>query len=375
MAAWAGSDCGTAAVKADQQSAVVLRLLKLMTVSPQPPSSFWCALSQSRPDRMRPEWPLPQRRSESVRATTAVAVESALLARRPSQPAGRLPAFEQTPGECVRWSGRGRPHQRSCRGRDGQVPEGQQSVVGVFAVERVVQPASVEAAAVRPQRVDEVQAGFVNAVQRDVQGCESVQRRSQSRADPEPEPTASPESRRSNDTGPAARHSRCGSIGASESPEQHRGRSSHGRDTVWLARSVRVSAIARTQTLKRTSARRSGSGQWVRADPDRRPMRGKDRYSARRIRHPGLRCDFQPAIESAILGSSAWIARDVGPAACEAGTDGRSRDPSPSSNCRRKRRDRVGRERFVKRDQGFETEDRVIEIARRRRGPETRRRD
>jgi hypothetical protein len=40
IAVLAASEWGRAAVSAAQQSAVVLRLLKLIAVSPQPPSSF-----------------------------------------------------------------------------------------------------------------------------------------------------------------------------------------------------------------------------------------------------------------------------------------------------------------------------------------------
>ena len=73
---------------AAQQSVVVLMLLKLSVVSPQPPSAFACAASQSRPQEMcgavrgEPDWPC---RSQSVSAHTAVAVDSALLESSPVQ--------------------------------------------------------------------------------------------------------------------------------------------------------------------------------------------------------------------------------------------------------------------------------------------------
>jgi hypothetical protein len=71
---------------------VVLMLLGLSVVSPQPPSAFWLATSQRTPDVLR----ISHRSrsagacgAKSFRANEAVAVDRALLERRPSQcPAG-----------------------------------------------------------------------------------------------------------------------------------------------------------------------------------------------------------------------------------------------------------------------------------------------
>src|SRR3990172_6163092 len=78
----------SAAPNAAQHRVVVLMLLRLAVVSPQPPSEFWCAASQLRPARIR-----DADREEVERAAfatvasavTAVAVERALLDNSPTQ--------------------------------------------------------------------------------------------------------------------------------------------------------------------------------------------------------------------------------------------------------------------------------------------------
>ena len=71
-----------AMAKAAQQTAVALMLLRLRTLSPQPPSGLALAASQPRPCSMRP-W--CRSRPVSASAETAVAVDSALLHSSPSQ--------------------------------------------------------------------------------------------------------------------------------------------------------------------------------------------------------------------------------------------------------------------------------------------------
>ena len=71
-----------------QTMAVVLILLRLRSVSPQPPSAFWFLASQDAPaltqdaDVAAPWCPFV---SATSSASTAVPVERALLARSPSQ--------------------------------------------------------------------------------------------------------------------------------------------------------------------------------------------------------------------------------------------------------------------------------------------------
>ena len=78
----ANSPSARAAPNAAQQSAVVLMLLLLCTVSPQPPSAFCVRASHPSPRRiMSPSASRPSCAS----ATTAVAVESALLESSPTQ--------------------------------------------------------------------------------------------------------------------------------------------------------------------------------------------------------------------------------------------------------------------------------------------------
>ena len=62
------------------------------------------------------------------------------------------------------------------------------------------------------------------------------------------------------------------------------------------------------------------------------------------------------------IGMLAWIARDVGPAACKAAQMDEV-EIVAVVELPEKRRDRSGRERFVDRGQGFETEDRVVQVA------------
>jgi hypothetical protein len=66
---------------------VVEMLLRLFTVSPQPPSAFWCAASQDRPAAMRgpnEPWAAVAFRTRE-RALTAVAVDRAEVESSPTQ--------------------------------------------------------------------------------------------------------------------------------------------------------------------------------------------------------------------------------------------------------------------------------------------------
>ena len=90
------------------QSMVVEMLLKLLTVSPQPPSAFWFAASQARPPSMRRGVRL--RASTRARALTATAVERADVDSSPTQ----------WPSGCARRGGR--------RGRSGRRGRGGGSI-------------------------------------------------------------------------------------------------------------------------------------------------------------------------------------------------------------------------------------------------------
>ena len=76
------SPSARAAPNAAQHSAVVLMLLLLCTVSPQPPSAFCVCASHFNPPRIKPP---SASRPTCASATTAVAVESALLESSPTQ--------------------------------------------------------------------------------------------------------------------------------------------------------------------------------------------------------------------------------------------------------------------------------------------------
>src|SRR5262245_16567012 len=67
-------------------------LLRLLTVSPQPPSAFWCSATQRRPLSIRASCDVLPRRSTMVNAVIAVAVESADDESSPTQyPSGVRP--------------------------------------------------------------------------------------------------------------------------------------------------------------------------------------------------------------------------------------------------------------------------------------------
>src|SRR5947207_5284239 len=82
-----------AAPKAAQQSVVVLKLLTLRTVSPQPPSALTCSASHSRPLAIRmASLSVLRARLKMASAVIAVAVERALLESSPVQSPSALRA-------------------------------------------------------------------------------------------------------------------------------------------------------------------------------------------------------------------------------------------------------------------------------------------
>src|ERR1043166_6293416 len=83
-----GSFAPLTAPNAAQQSAVVLRLLRLRTVSPQPPPEFECStnhVSPAKTCRCTSEHGTQDSRSTIASAVIAVAVERALLESSPVQ--------------------------------------------------------------------------------------------------------------------------------------------------------------------------------------------------------------------------------------------------------------------------------------------------
>src|SRR5882672_7267364 len=57
-----------------------------------------------------------------------------------------------------------------------KVAEREQRIVGVLAIDRVIAPTAVESAAIGPERIDEIEAGFAHRVEGRMQSGECVQR-------------------------------------------------------------------------------------------------------------------------------------------------------------------------------------------------------
>ena len=141
---------------APHTKSVVLMLLKLLTVSPQPPSEFWFSINQSLPRTIRSRIVSRMRASRlwqsqrwASNAQTAVAVESALLDSSPSQYPWALRASNSDRRALAKRASKDVGCSGHCDSRTGsfialpktQVPEAQESIIGVFDVQRIVLPA------------------------------------------------------------------------------------------------------------------------------------------------------------------------------------------------------------------------------------------
>src|SRR5258706_4707342 len=183
-AATAAAPCAPATDSAAQQSAVVLMLLKLSTVSPQPPSAFWWAMSHAIPCATNVEFSEdPVSRSKIDRANSAVAVERALLESSPSQwpsavrdSSRRRVALAIVSSSVGEVSARGVSIARGQRLK-AQVPQREQGVVGVLAIRDVFGPVAIEGALARPQTVYEIDARLFHAGKVGVHSRQRVQRR------------------------------------------------------------------------------------------------------------------------------------------------------------------------------------------------------
>jgi len=56
-----------------------------------------------------------------------------------------------------------------------QMTQREQAVKGIFAIERVISPMSVKTTGIGPKSVDKIKARLFNAIERDLQSCQSVQ--------------------------------------------------------------------------------------------------------------------------------------------------------------------------------------------------------
>src|SRR5688572_11621689 len=166
-------DCRAAGEEpsAAQHRTVVLRLLALRMVSPQPPSELTWRASQSSPRRTRVSCEdRPSSRSWKSRAKAAVAVERALVESSPSQcpPSALRERSPLTVAASTRSSlspaSAASPGGAGSSGLNTQVPEREKAVVRVLRVQVVVRPGPVERAAVGPERVDEVEARLAEAI-------------------------------------------------------------------------------------------------------------------------------------------------------------------------------------------------------------------
>src|SRR5579863_2519197 len=102
-----------------------------------------------------------------MKAISAVAVDKGLLESRPSHtPSG------------VRRASKAAMVLRAARSRvisKAQMPQGEQSIVGIFAIENFVGPTADESAAGGPQRIEEIEGGLANRIERRVQADQRMQ--------------------------------------------------------------------------------------------------------------------------------------------------------------------------------------------------------